>query len=432
MGWWKADDGVGVIGDGPADALSLALGDIFARSGTPLRLEDLLAEFLAALAMNAKALVADPASLEGKTIVARFQDGGEYRATSPAHDRASSTIDDMLYAAIEDAATHYRDAYGRKPSVAELLETFTFVLRGREEVAFPGSAELDALSLGSARPSGPTEPASIMVALPPGTTAADVAAAASVTADFTRDPDRAGASSTGGKRTSFASWSGREGDDREIDFHSDSGIAAAWLEVRGRNAGTLGETLGRELRGRIAPSADAALADLMTPPRGRPTSASGAMRWRSLQAALTAGEGGNALLRPLIAAGLNDPDWRVRMLAVLATGRLRLAELAKAAMAARVPDAGTSGLDREDRRSLLALRHAAHNLALGLETANGIVGAPDVLGKRVAYQERLRRLIDTPPATITDRASALVALLTGRPRAPGHALPGDWREWMDE
>lgn len=431
MGWWKADDGVGAIGDGPADALSLALGDLFGRSGSPLRLEDLLATFLAALALNAKALVAEPASLEGKTIVARFQDGSECRAASHAFEKTNATVQ-TLYAATEEAATHYRDAYGRKPTVAELLETFAFVLRGREEVAFPRATELESLTLAVVPPSRASEPASITVALPSGTTAADVGAATSVAADFQRDPNRAGGSTTGAKSTSFASWTGREGDDREIDFHPDPAGGAAWLEVRGRHAKALADALSRELRGHITPSTDTALADLMTPPRGRPTSPAGAIRWRSLQAALAANEGGQALLRPLIAAGLRDPDWRVRMLAVLATGKLRLAELAAAAMAAKVPDAGTSGLDQEDRRTLLALRHAVHNLALGLEAADGIAGPPDVLDKRVAYQEQLRRMIIAPPKTITDRASALVAILNGRSRAAGHAVPGAWRQWIDE
>jgi hypothetical protein len=431
MGWWQADDGVGAIGDGPADALSLTLGDLHARSGAPLRLDDLLAAFSAALATNAKALVADPGSLERRTIVARLEDGSEYRAPLRAYGQSDPTVR-ALYAAIEEAATHYRDAYGRKPSVAELLETFAFVLRGREEVAFPGAADLESFALAADRPSTASEPSSTTVVLAPDTTAADVDAARSVVTDFKRDPDRAGGSTTGVQRTSFASWSGREGDDREIDFHSDPGIEAAWLEVRGKNAQALAEALSRELRGRIAPSTDAALADLMTPPSGRPTSATGAMRWRSLQAALAASEGGNVLLRPMIAAGLRDPDWRVRMLAVLGTGKLRLAELAERARAAAVPDAGTDGLHQEDRRTLLALRHAAHNLARGLAAADGIVGAPDVLARRVAYQEHLRRLIDAPPATITDRADALVAALTGRPRATGHSLPGAWRRWMDE
>lgn len=176
-----------------------------------------------------------------------------------------------------------------------------------------------------------------------------------------------------------------------------------------------------------------ALTQLMVPRRDPSVTANGAIRWRSLQAALAATANGNSsILRSMMAAGLRDPDWRVRMTAVLATGRLRLAELADSAMTAKAPGAGASGLDQEDRRTLLALRHAACNLALGREAAAGVAGTPDVLVRRVAYQERLRKLIAAPPRVVTDRASALVVILTGQSLVEGHAVPGAWRQWADE
>lgn len=432
MGWWKADDGVGAIGDGPADALSEALARLFAESGARLPLQDVLSAFAAALALNPKALVGDPESLATATIVARCESGAEYRAASPGDAQPDASAR-TFYAAIEDAATHYRDVYERKPSVAELLETLAFVVRGREEVEFPGDCELDSIGLGALRdPDAPSEAIEpeFLVVLPAGTMPADVGAAASVAKDFARDPDRG--SATAGR--TFASWSGREGGDREIDFYSDTGDGSARLEIRGKGAKALAEALSREMRAHVAPSPEAALADLMTPPPGGPpTSRTGTIRWRSLQAALATPTKENAtLLRSMVAAGLRDPDWRVRMLAVLATGRLRLAGLAEDAMAAKVPEAGTSGLGQEDRRALLALRHAAHNLAAATAASHGIVGEPGVMERRVAEQERLRRLIMAPPAKVIERTGALVAILTGETRASELAVPGAWREWTDE
>lgn len=429
MGWWKADDGIGAIGDGPADALSLALGARIARDGAPVRLEDVLAAFLHALALNPEALLADPAALQDAGLKVRLADGSLLHV-APAPESHDPQSTEELYAAIEEAAALYRDAYDRKPSIAELLETLAFVLRAYDEIVTPDAAAIDTLTLDAVRPAKPTDPATIMIVLPTGTMAGDVGAATAVAAGFTRDPDRTDVSIPGSRRTFFASWTGGEGDDREIDFHFDPDVNSAWLELRGKRTDELAASLCRELGGRIGPTLEAALAELLTPPPGPSVSPTGLLRWKTLQAAIAAGgTGGNPALRALIAAGLRDPDWRVRMTAVLATGRLRLAEFAAAAMAAKVPDAGTSDLGQEDRRTLLALRHAAHNLALGRDAADGIIAEPEMRDRRVGYQQLLRGLIDAPQAAVSDRASAFVMVLFGGSHAANATLPDNWRRW---
>lgn len=234
-----------------------------------------------------------------------------------------------------------------------------------------------------------------------------------------RDPDRGKAP----HGTMFASWSGAAGDRREVDYQAEDGDAR--IEVRGPDAGALAGSLAGGLGSRIAPAPEAALADLLTPPPGPPASATGAIRWETLRAAIAAAVPETAgLTRALVAAGLRDSDWRVRMTAVLGTGRLGLADLGEAAFAAPVPEAGTSGLGQEERRALLALRHAARNLALRLDPADSLPGEPgEILDARVAYQRRLRGLIETPVTEIGDPASRFVAILLGDPAAQAAPLP---------
>jgi hypothetical protein len=254
-------------------------------------------------------------------------------------------------------------------------------------------------------------PGPVLLALPAGT-ALDRLDRAVTALGLVRDPDR----TTPPAGTAFASWTGPPGDDGEIDYLAEDGVAR--LELRGRRAAMRGNVLMTLCGARRAPAPEEALADLLTPPPRAGDRDNALLRWRTLSAAVAAaGPANSELVRALVAAGLRDPDWRVRMTAVLAVGRLRLADLAEQAMAAKVPDAGTDGLGQEDRRALLALRHAARNLALGLPPGADLAGEPEVMAKRIAWQERLRALIADRAAeageTGDDRAAALVDRLLG-------------------
>lgn len=89
-----------------------------------------------------------------------------------------------------------------------------------------------------------------------------------------------------------------------------------------------------------------------------------------------------------------------------------------------MPEAGTSGLGQEERRALLALRHAARNLAAGLDPADSLAGEPGaVLERRVAYQRQLRALLERPVAEAGDPAAGFVAILLGDPSAEKARLP---------
>jgi hypothetical protein len=231
-----------------------------------------------------------------------------------------------------------------------------------------------------------------------GVAFADIAAAIE-SKKFVRDPDRGGVEIVGEGRPSFASWSGADGDDREVDFHHDGHQGITWLEIRGGDAETLAESLATELCGRRVGSVEDLIVGLMTASsatrrQGRTEKESS--RWHRLQAALAVhGEANAVLVRSLIRAGLLDPDWRVRMTAMLAVGRLRLSDLAPLASKARVPQAGRGGIRQEDRRMLLALRQACHDFALGLPPSAGPGDGTDaaIAALRREFQAKLHRLL---------------------------------------
>jgi hypothetical protein len=242
-----------------------------------------------------------------------------------------------------------------------------------------------------------------------------------------RDPDRTAQPGL----PAFASWSEDNGSDNEIDYHAPVG-ETSWLELRGADAGTLAAELAKAVGIDKAPTEDNSLEDLLALPRAPATSAMGDLRWQALRESVAAAVPANAsLVRTLVAAGLQDGDWRVRMTAVLATGRLGLNDLAQRALAASVPAAGTSGLDQEDRRALLALRQAAHDLASGTEPGKRgrEPGDPDLSQKGIAFQRQLRAMLRTPPAKCSDRASGLVMTLLDPGETDSADFPSRWRSW---
>jgi hypothetical protein len=227
----------------------------------------------------------------------------------------------------------------------------------------------------------------------------------------------------------LATWSAPPPGDREIDWHDDGG--RCWLEIRGPGAGVLAGAVAAGLGGQIGDDSVMALAKYLKVPTGDGSlGATGALRWSVLRAAVAAYVPETTLaITALIMAGLADPDWRVRMTAVLAVGRLKLAALADAAMAAKVPPAGRDGLGQEDRRMLLALRQAAHDRAKGAPPW-GVSDDPAIAAKRRAHQARLHSRLQNLPAIPEDRADALLLGLLGGPEALGQRVPGAWRAWL--
>ncbi|WP_143744698.1 hypothetical protein [Mesorhizobium prunaredense] len=216
---------------------------------------------------------------------------------------------------------------------------------------------------------------------------------------LSRDPDLGSVEVDGEGRPSLATWSGADGDDREVDYRRDKDQAIAWLEIRGEDAAELAGTLAAELGGKSIGSIEDLVAGVMAAPstvrrQERTEHASG--RWHRLQAAVAVYGQANAMpVRAMIRAGLQDPDWRVRMTAMLAIGQLRLADLAPLAFAARVPQASRGGVSQADRRMLLALRQASHDFAKGLPPSAGPGDGADagIAAMRRDFQARLHRLL---------------------------------------
>jgi hypothetical protein len=243
-----------------------------------------------------------------------------------------------------------------------------------------------------------------------------------------RDPDRSSVEYDRSGRPSLASWSSAGGDDREVDFRCGAESSIAWLEVRGEGAADLAGALAADLGGREMGGSEELLAGLMTPrhPGWRADRIErGSSRWHRLQAALAVyGEANAVLVRSLIRAGLLDPDWRVRMTAMLAVGRLRLSDLAPLASKARVPQAGRGGVGQEDRRMLLALRQACHDFALGLPPSAGPGDGTDaaIAALRREFQAKLHRLLggedidDLPARAIFRNLTGESSLEAGRRR----------------
>jgi hypothetical protein len=269
-------------------------------------------------------------------------------------------------------------------------------------------------------------PGDALVTLPPAAALARIGGLAAAIG-LARDPD---AVARRPDAPEFASWSGRDGDDREVDYHAQAD--ARWLEVRGRDAGVLAGAMAAALQGTIAPDVTSALAELLTAPAGA-RGANGATRWRILRAAVAAfGEANRPFVQALIRAGLKDPDWRVRMAAVLAIGRLRLASLADGATAAAAPRAGEDGIDQEDRRALLAFRIAAHDRALGLPAGAPASDLADVTARRRDYQRGLHALLNGSADAAWGREAALLAALLDGPEAVRGRVPGAWRGWLGD
>ena len=268
--------------------------------------------------------------------------------------------------------------------------------------------------------------APMVVALPPGTPFVNVERLASF-AGLARDTDAVPQEMT---PPVLASWTGPHPAAREIDWHNVDG--ARWLDVRGEATGSFAGALAACLGGRIATDPATSLAGMLEVPRGDANlSDSGTLRWTALRAAIAAAIPETAVLvSSLIEAGLADPDWRVRMTAILGTGRLRLARLADAAMAAAVPPAGADGLEQEDRRMLLALRQAAADRARGAAPW-GQSDDPEVAAKRRAHQTRLHARLETLPVSPEDRTDALLLALLGGPAALGDNALGCWRPWLE-
>lgn len=388
MGWWKTQ--AGTLGDGPADRLHEALKPF------PLAaVEAIAAAFFAALERNPENFAADPAAA-GATPVIHWQDGLEGQPGV-----APPNLVDGFQDALEAVALDYLDSpLARRPTVSELYATLSFVIG-------PKTPTLERIDVAGMPPPDADDRRIVLAS----ETSFSAVSDAIGRAGLLRDAD---AVAQDVDRPALASWSGAGRDDREVDYQDRDG--ARWLDVRGRGAAALAGELTEALGGRPASDPASALAEWVKGSQPRPDAPlgpTGRVRWQSLRAAVATAVPETAVaVKALVIVGLTDPDWRVRMTAMLAVGRLGLADLADAAMAAQIPAAGRDGLGQEDRRALLALRQAASDRARGAPPW-GESDDPATARKRRDYQARLHDRLERPPPAVEDRADALLLALFG-------------------
>jgi hypothetical protein len=151
VGWWETHDGLGLIGDRPADLLGGLLRDAFGESFDVDLFAGFLAAFAAALMLNPAALVSDPPDPEG-ALIADFAAGPPL--VVPLRDGVErGMLERDLYEALDACAFHYRLGPERLPRLAELLETLEFVAAGRV-TAVDGTTALELVQIRFAVPEG--------------------------------------------------------------------------------------------------------------------------------------------------------------------------------------------------------------------------------------------------------------------------------------
>ena len=118
MSWWGIGDN-DVIGDGPADVITVALRSIADERADAGRDRPSLAAFLSALG---RALPGDVGRLRG-----RLDDGRDVHA---APGREAEDVAIVLREAFDEIDRQYAERWGRPPNLRELLHTVLFVLMG--------------------------------------------------------------------------------------------------------------------------------------------------------------------------------------------------------------------------------------------------------------------------------------------------------------
>lgn len=236
-----------------------------------------------------------------------------------------------------------------------------------------------------------------------------------------RDPDAIAQTSS---PPAFASWTRHPDFGLELDWHAPH-MQTPWVEIRGEGAGRLAAFLAEAAAGRIAPSPDEALADLLTVAPGAPASTgNGELRWTMLAALLAnPGAAQRNLAASLIAAGLRDPDWRVRMAALWGVGALRLTELAGETQKVKLPPVEFAGLGAEDRHTLLALRELAQLRAEKKPIASGRTD------RKAAFLTEIDALFDAFASRPRSRSEALLMALLRRSELTGDLVPRAWKSW---
>jgi hypothetical protein len=121
VSWWDVPGG-GVIGDGPADVMTLALENLARERDESGKPRPSLASVLGGLA----AVLASDGERPPR-IVASRADGDEIESAAPDVD-----VEAAFREAEQEIARQYEERWGRRPDPRELLRTLRFVLMAPE------------------------------------------------------------------------------------------------------------------------------------------------------------------------------------------------------------------------------------------------------------------------------------------------------------
>jgi hypothetical protein len=155
-----------------------------------------------------------------------------------------------------------------------------------------------------------------------------------------------------------------------------------------------------------------------------------AFGWVAMRALIAGETPADENAEALVGYALGDSDWRARMSAVLAVGRLRLRSLSSQARIAPVPPLG-AGVSDDDRRALLALREVASARAEGRAVERPLHSDASIAERRGDFLAAVEAAVSGTalpgpgsPAYVLHALVDPAAVLTAEDCPPG------WREWL--
>jgi hypothetical protein len=125
MGWWSNDNG-DVLGDGPADNVSLALQDLNAKLDHVLRLGELIGALELVVTAKGSDLLNED---DGRGLSLRaVLDVDDVESTVEAEHDVSDMVRDAVDELCGKISNEYVEFVGRRPTRRELVATFRFIL----------------------------------------------------------------------------------------------------------------------------------------------------------------------------------------------------------------------------------------------------------------------------------------------------------------
>lgn len=136
MGWWRTGKYDDVIGDGPADTLSIALQEFSSQYECQYRekppLQDVLNVFLKTLQLQPENYICDSHEYSLGQLVAKTESG--LTVSSNQNAVCKEEFVGIFHSAFEEISVEYQESeLDRKPRLREILAGFEFILGYRPD-----------------------------------------------------------------------------------------------------------------------------------------------------------------------------------------------------------------------------------------------------------------------------------------------------------